>query len=477
MTNSNANTQQGIEPLPAVEFDDLSEAMKAAAIRMGWTDLMPVQARSFPYFREERDVMVQSRTGSGKTGAFLLPMIERVNPKIAACQAMVLVPTRELANQVHEEAAKLTAGSKINAVAVYGGVSYEPQNEAFKKGAHIVVGTPGRILDHLMRRSLTLDRLDMLVFDEADRMMSMGFYPDMKRIRGFLPKHEVNAYMFSATYPSGVISLARQFMYEPEFLSLSHDSVHVAEVEHAFYNVPAMEKDRCLIRILEVENPESAIIFCNRKARVDYVTTVLQRFGYNADRITSDLTQSQREKVLERVHARKVKYLVATDVAARGIDISNLSHVIQYEPPDDHESYVHRAGRTGRAGAGGVAITLTSGIEEAALGQIRKLFKINFEERTVPTEEEVEAIVSQRTAALLEARFRQRNTLEIERLQRFRSLARELVESADSEQLLAMLLDDVYHTEFHGGAEPIDPAQAAETKAHIEASKKHRKKS
>ncbi|MBX3729433.1 MAG: DEAD/DEAH box helicase [Candidatus Sumerlaeia bacterium] len=444
MTDSNMS-DDSIDSLPAWTFDQMTPRMKEGANRAEWKSLMAVQARTIPYFMEERDVMVQSRTGSGKTGAFLLPLLERLNPAQPTCQALVLVPTRELANQVYQEARTVFGDSGLRCVPVYGGVGYGPQLDAFRAGAHLVVGTPGRVLDHLMRRNLTLDKLDVLVFDEADRMMSMGFFPDMRRLKTFLPKHEFNAYMFSATYPVGVMALARQFLYEPEFLSLSADNVHVAEVQHVSYKVPAMQKDRCLVRILEIENPDSAIIFCNTKARVEYVSTVLQRFGYDADLLMSDLSQAEREKVLKRLYAKELRLLVATDVAARGIDVNDLTHVIQYEPPDDPESYIHRAGRTGRAGASGTAVTLVSGIEEATLGRIAKLYKIHIQPRELPSDEDVANTVSQRLTASLEARLRSRDKLQVERMQRFLPLARELMRSEDEEQLVAMLLDDAYH--------------------------------
>ncbi len=441
-----------VEPenaLPEISLDEMPQLMREAAARAGWTELMPVQAKTIPYILAQRDLMVQSRTGSGKTGAFMMPILDRINPRHNTCQAIILVPTRELARQVGQEAELLAGNTGIRSATVYGGVRYGPQLKALEKGAHIVVGTPGRVLDHLLRRNLMLDDLEILVFDEADRMLSMGFYPDMKQVQKYLPRRRINAYMFSATYPPHVLRLAAEFLYKPDMLSLSRDRVHVAETEHVFYVVPAMEKDRCLVRIIEIENPTGAIIFCNTKAMVDYVTTVLQRFGYDADRLSADLSQGAREQVMVRERKGALRFLVATDLASRGIDIPELSHVIQYEPPEDPEAYVHRAGRTGRAGATGQAISLVAGQEQSELKRIGQRFGIEFIEKPVPTEADVEAIVSQRMIALLESHLRSRDTLQVERMQRFVPLARDLSQSEEESSLIAMLLDDYYQATLH----------------------------
>ena len=321
--------------------------------------------------------------------------------------------------------------------------------DAFERGAQIVVGTPGRVLDHLIRGTLKLNKLQMLVFDEADRMLSMGFYPDMLRVKSFLPKTPVLSSMFSATFPVHVLRLANQFLNDPETISLSTDHVHVTDVEHVYYTVPAIKKDRCLLRIIEIENPVSAIVFCNRRQTVNYVSAVLTNFGYDASPLSSDLNQSARERVLDRVRSGKLRFLVATDVAARGIDIPELSHVIQYEPPEDPEAYIHRAGRTGRAGASGEAITLVAGPEIMELRRIAKQFKIDMDERETPTEEEVSKVVSQRATALLEARLRELDSLQRERLQRFLPLVQSLSDSDETAQLIAMLLDEYYQEQLY----------------------------
>jgi ATP-dependent RNA helicase DeaD len=436
-------------PLPDITFEKLSEPLKEAARRENWTTLMPVQARAIPYLLAGRDMMIQARTGSGKTGAYLLPMLERLDPKRDECQALILVPTRELARQVSHEAETLCASAGLRNVAVYGGVGYGPQIDGLKKGAQIVVGTPGRVLDHLLKRTFALDKLKMLIFDEADRMLSMGFYPDMVEMKRYLPNRPVHTCMFSATFPYSVMRAAQEFIPEPKFITLSSDHIHVTEVEHVYYKVPGMDKDRSLVRLIEVENPENAIIFCNTKDRVHYVNVVLQRFGYDADEISSALSQGQREKVLERVRKGTLRFLVATDVAARGLDIPELSYVIQYEPPDEVENYIHRAGRTGRAGAGGVAVTLVNAMEKPLLDRIAKQYEIDLEERIIPSDKDVANVVAERLTTLLEARLRDRDKLQAERSQRFTPLARELADQEEELPIITMLLDDYYQKMLH----------------------------
>jgi ATP-dependent RNA helicase DeaD len=439
--------EQVIEPenaLPETTLQELPESLQAACTRAGWTNLLPVQARAIPYLLAGRNLMVQSQTGSGKTGAFLLPILERIDTATGACQALILVPTRELCQQVAREAEILRGDRGVRTAVVYGGVKYGPQLEAFRDGAQIVVGTPGRILDHLLKGTLNLDALQILVFDEADRMLSMGFYPDMKRVQQFLPRHAINGAMFSATFPSYVRRLAGEFLRDPEFLSLSQDHVHVVGTDQLFYVVPGMQRERSLVRIIEMENPLSAIVFCNMKSTVHYVSVVLKRFGYDADELSSDLAQGARERVMQRVRKGALRFLVATDVAARGIDIPDLSHVIQYEPPEDPELYIHRAGRTGRVGASGTAITLVAGMEQFTLRAIAKSFNIELQEKKLPTDEDIEAIVAQRIIASLEANLRSRDGLQNERMKRFIPLGRSLAEAEEDSPLIAMLLDDYY---------------------------------
>jgi len=455
-----------------ISLEELTPELRAACERAGWTSLVPVQAKSIPYLLSGCDVMIQSRTGSGKTGGYLLPIMQKIDLKKNVAQALVLVPTRELALQVSQEAEMLFQGTELRTAVVYGGVGYNAQLEAFRGGAQLVVGTPGRILDHLLKNTLSLDHLKMLIFDEADRMLSMGFYPDMVKIRKYIPVGKITSSMFSATFPPQVIRLAGQFLHDPQLLSLSGNEVHIAESEHIYYVVPGMRKERSLVRIIEIENPASAIIFCNTKDTVHYLSVVLKRFGYDADELSSDLAQSAREKVMARVRRGALRFLVATDVAARGIDIPDLSHVIQYEPPEDPEAYVHRAGRTGRMGSSGVVISVVAEMEKFKIQSIARFYNIHMEERPLPGDEELERVVAERITALLEARLRSRDNIQIERMQRFTPLARNLAQSEDELAIVTMLLDDYYQQTLHAPpvqlaadiTEEASPAQSTQPK-------------
>lgn len=452
-----------VEPeaaLPEIAKEDLPQSIVNALDNAGWDKLTPVQAKSLPYQLKNWDLMVQAKTGSGKTGAFVLPLLEKLDPNINYTQALILVPTRELAKQVEREAQTILEGSGLRVLSVYGGVGYGHQREMLSKGAHMVVGTPGRILDHLLHRTFDLEDLETLIFDEADRMLSIGFYPDMREVRSYLPRRPISTYMFSATFPEHVLRLAKEFMYKPEMLSLSSKQVHVSEIEHVYYEVQSMGRERQLMRILELENPTSAIIFCNTKANVEFVSAVLNNFGFNAAQLTSDLSQSKREQVLAQLRSGDVRFLVATDIAARGIDVPDLSHVVMYEPPEDKESYIHRAGRTGRAGASGIAISLVDVIQKLELQRIGTSYSINFEERSLPDDKQVLEAINERLTTILETRFRSRTILERERITRYKDLVRQLAEDDEQCILVGMLLDELYQSSLHARPEqPPAPKQ------------------
>jgi ATP-dependent RNA helicase DeaD len=323
-------------------FDELPDDIRAGIADLGWSEPMPVQREVVPRMRLGVDLIVQARTGSGKTGAFGIPIVAETRPEIAAPQALVLAPTRELANQSANEIRILGKHRGVRCLPIYGGVGYTAQLEGLKEGAHVIVGTPGRILDHLGSGRMSFDAIKTVVFDEADELLSLGFWPDMREIRSYLPGKR-QACLFSATLPEKVLALARAFLEEPEYVSMVEGHVSPEEIEHFFYVTTATEKEANLRRIIEYEDPESAIIFCNTKDDVRFVTAYLRRHGFDADQISGDLPQAAREKAMAQIKAGKLRFLVATDVAARGIDISDLSHVISYTAPESAEVYVrHR---------------------------------------------------------------------------------------------------------------------------------------
>lgn len=444
-----------------VSVDELPASVRVALDTIGWPSLMPVQQAAIPYLLDKQDLIAQSRTGSGKTGAFLLPLFELLDPQEKATQVLVLAPTRELARQIHtafEEMRGPATDDTLQSVCVYGGVRYGEQNKALRQGAQVVIGTPGRILDHLERRTFGLNSLRVLILDEADEMLSMGFYPAMQQLQRYLPK-ERTSYMFSATIPPKVQSLAREFLNKPGFLALSTGDESVDAIDHRYYVVPAMEKDRVLVKLIEMENPDSAIIFANTKRDVDYLTRFLQNFGHDADGISGDLSQKAREHVMQRLRDDNLRFLVATDVAARGIDISDLSHVFMYDVPQDPEYFIHRSGRTARAGKSGVAIVLTTHTDKTGLLRIGKRYGVELEEREVPSDEAVNERVSERMTVLLEDRMRAASNLQKERMERFVPLAQSL--AREEPELLAMLLDKMYHDHLHAPEPGPSPSASA----------------
>ncbi len=400
---------------------------------------MPVQSQSISVMRKGGDLIVQARTGSGKTGAFGIPIACEVDPDLHAPQALVLAPTRELANQITQEMEALGKHRGLICLPVYGGTAYGPQVEALEKGVHVIVGTPGRILDHLGAGRLSFDAVKIVVFDEADELLSLGFWPDMKEIRSYLPEKRQSC-LFSATMPEKVLALSRAFLNEPEFISLVEGHSSPTEIEHFFYLTTAQEKEANLRRIIEYEDPESAIIFCNTKDDVRFVTAFLQRHGLDADQISGDLSQVAREKAMAKIKAGKLRFLVATDVAARGIDISDLTHVISYSAPESAEVYVHRTGRTGRAGKAGMALSLISGLDVGSFRNLQKVNRIQVDERPLPTEEDLLARIRERLANKVEQEIRHLSPRDRQfRIERLVPLVQSMAESAAGRQELAAI--------------------------------------
>lgn len=445
-----------IEPqnkLPEFNFDQLKPELQETLKSFGWNDLMPVQRKTMPYMIAGRDMLIQSKTGSGKTGAFVLPLIQVIERQHVYPQALILVPTRELAIQVHSEVEKLARGTSIRSVAIFGGVSYEPQLHALRQGVHIIVATPGRLLDHVQRGHVDFLSARDLILDEADEMLSMGFYPDMQKIRRYLPK-DICTTLFSATIPQTVRSLAREFQRKTaEFLSLSYDQVIAHNLEHRYYLVEAMEKDSMVVKVLEWENPDSCIIFCNMKRDVAYLTEFLRNYGFKVGELSGDVEQKQRERILKSFREKQLNILIATDVAARGIDISHVSHIIIHDFPDDHEVYVHRSGRTARAGRSGVCITLATTVEEIELNKTASDFGIQFIKVHTLDEEALASRIRQRTVSVLEQEKRLLSQKARDRIRRYIPLVEQLASVEEEKELLAYLLDRYYWTRDFGSQE------------------------
>jgi ATP-dependent RNA helicase DeaD len=380
------DTTEEAPPLPPPTFEilNLSKETLEALSAMGYTHPTPVQRAVFEPAVRGKDIVVQARTGTGKTAAFGLPIVETVvRRNLAKVQVLVLCPTRELALQVTAELERLGRPRGIRPTAIYGGAPMNRQIEQLATGAQVVVGTPGRVLDHLQRKTLDPESIRMLVLDEADEMLSMGFERELSSILERLPKQR-QTLLFSATIPPDIERIAKDRLKEPEFLTLSGDHVGALEVLHFIY-LSRGDKLEALLRVLEVENPESAIIFCNTKAETERVAEALERQGFGAAWLNGDLPQGEREQVMQRTRQGQLRFLVATDVAARGIDISHLTHVINFDFPESAERYVHRTGRTGRAGRTGSAVSIVAPQDIGHLYLLRLTYKIRPIEKQLPT--------------------------------------------------------------------------------------------
>ena len=434
-------------PLKPATPATLPTPARAALKAIGWPSLLPVQAAAIPYLLQGRDLIVQSRTGSGKTGAFLLPLFSSLDPALAQTQALVVTPTRELARQIYQVFSGMNAQKQLRGALVYGGVGYQTQVTSLKEGAHLVVGTPGRILDHLGRKTFSLRHLKVLVLDEADEMLSMGFLPDIQALVRYMPRTR-HSYMFSATMPPKVRTLGSTVLSDPAFLGLSEDTISVDTLQHVSYRADPKDKPGSLIKLLEFFSPESAIVFANTRSEVTFVAALLRNYGLVAAAISGDLSQQAREKAMRRLRKGQLRILVATDVAARGIDISELSHVIQYDVPEHIELYIHRTGRTARAGREGTAITLTTFEDESQLDAIARYYALDMEKRSLPTDEALAQQADERAKAALERALQKKSNLQRSRLERFIPLVRSL--SGKDPALLAMLVDEMYHRRQHG---------------------------
>jgi ATP-dependent RNA helicase DeaD len=349
----------------------ISEVTLAAISKADYLYATPVQAGLIPRALAGVDVVGQARTGTGKTAAFVIPILDRLSPrkKSNAPQALILVPTRELAVQVRGEVVKLSHGSKTACVALYGGKPVRSQIEKLQKGAHIVVGTPGRVLDLIARRALALDGLHFVVLDEADRMLDIGFRPDIEKILRNCPK-ERQTLLLSATVPPPIERLAKRYMQDPEMLNFSSKDMSVDTIEQFYFTVDGHQKFDLLVRLMNRENPAQAIVFCRTKRGTDKVQMRLSKKMKNVACIHGDMPQNNRDRVMADFRANKVKVLVATDVVGRGIDVTGISHIVNYDLPQFCDDYVHRVGRTGRMGREGVAYSFVTPEEGNELTRI-----------------------------------------------------------------------------------------------------------
>ncbi|MFN7975340.1 MAG: DEAD/DEAH box helicase [Acidobacteriota bacterium] len=374
-------------PIAFTELE-LSDPVVKGLATLGFTHPTEVQALVIPRILAGKDLLVQSRTGTGKTLAYGIPIVEKVDPAWPRVQALVLTPTRELALQVKLAVAALGKSRGVRAAALYGGDSMRRQMDEIRTPPQIVSATPGRLLDHLSRRTLSLSDCFWVVLDEADEMLSMGFYEEVERILRQVPRDR-QTLLFSATLPQAVLSVAHNYLEEPERVSLSDDYLSVREIEHFYVISTEMEKERNLAKVLEAEDPDSCIIFCNTRDEARRVAGFLKGRRFQADLISGELTQRERERVMARIKAGKLKIMVATDVAARGIDVVGLSHVICFSTSESPEVYIHRTGRTGRVGKKGRAISMVSARDLHSFNRTEKANGLKIKEIDVPTDAQV----------------------------------------------------------------------------------------
>jgi ATP-dependent RNA helicase DeaD len=421
-------------------FADLGLSTETLAViaDQGFEVPTPVQERTIPALLAGRDVIAQAPTGTGKTAAYGLPIVERLDESRLVPQALVLVPTRELAMQVAEALHGMGQHRQMVTLPIYGGQPYDRQFRALKRGVQVVVATPGRLLDHLERKTLALQTIGTVVLDEADEMLNMGFIEDIERILSAVPQEHQTS-LFSATLPARVLKLAGQYLRNPERVSVAAREAVAPLVRQVYYEVHWRDKSDALARVLDYEKPESAIVFVRTKRDADVVAEQLNAAGYIAQAIHGDINQQQRERVLERFRAGHTQLLVGTDVAARGLDIPDVTHVINYDLPPDAESYVHRIGRTGRAGQSGEALTLVTPGERRQLSMIEHGIHRKIQPLRLPTDAQ---IAERRRAAFRDEVLK---ILDAGELDPFIELVEDLAASRDIAEVAAAALKMAAH--------------------------------
>ncbi len=410
----------------------LSRKVGQALKNMGFEEPTPIQIQAIPFLMEGKDVIGQAQTGTGKTAAFGIPLVQKINPR-GSIQALVITPTRELAIQVAEEISRIGRFRNIRTLPIYGGQSIDRQIRFLRQGVQVVIGTPGRLLDHLNRGTLKLGHLQMVVLDEADEMLDMGFIEDIEAILKNAPK-ERQTLLFSATIPKEILDLAQKYLQEPEFLTVSQNNLTVPQIEQIYYEVREKDKLETMARLLDILDLNRAIVFCRTKRGVDELVSGLQARGYPIAGLHGDLSQYQRNQVMRRFKNGQIEIMAATDVAARGLDIESVSHVINYDIPQDVEFYIHRIGRTGRAGKSGMAITLVSPRDYRQLRLIENLTHTRIRREKLPSLNDL----AERQKETLTERIQQ--IIEHGKLARYRDLIDPLVDDYDPVDIAAAIL-------------------------------------
>lgn len=412
---------------------NLNEKTKRALQDAGYVSPTPIQEQAIPIILEGKDFIGQSKTGTGKTASYSLPMIEKIDSTNKKVQAIVLCPTRELAVQVADEVRKfLKYQEGIKTLAIYGGQSIETQIKILKKGVQIVIGTPGRIMDHMRRRTLKLDGVRMCVLDEADEMLNMGFEEDIETILKDVPSGRQTV-LFSATMNKRIMEITKKYLQNPKKVKIQAEELTVNEIEQISIQVKEAMKSEALMRLIEVYRPQKAIVFCNTKKRVDDLIEVLKQNHFKAEALHGDIKQSGRERIMKRMRNGEFQILVATDVVARGIDIQDVEFVLNYDVPQEEEYYVHRIGRTGRNGSSGKAVTFVVGKEKSKLQSIKRYSNAKIKEGSIPTIAEINKIRNKVTIEKIQSVI-DRNEFE------YQDILDELKEQNNTEDIVKALL-------------------------------------
>ena len=427
-----------------VEFKKLglSEKTLAALEKKGFEKPSPIQALTIPaLLNGDKDIIGQAQTGTGKTAAFSLPILEKMDENKKGVKAIVLAPTRELAIQVADEINSLKGERRLRVLPVYGGQAMDQQIRALKRGVDIVVGTPGRVQDHIRRKTLVLDNLDFFILDEADEMLNMGFVEDIETILA-ATNEEKKMLFFSATMPNEILKVAKRYMGDFDVMRVKSNELTTGNTEQIYFEVRDGDKFEALCRVVDVEVDFYGIVFCRTKNDVDGVVSKLIERGYEAEGIHGDISQAQRERTLRKFKTKNINILVATDVAARGIDVNDLTHVINYSIPQEAEAYVHRIGRTGRAGKKGVAITFVTPREMGKLSRIKRVAKAEIKRNDIPEIEEVLKAKKESLYACLG------EIIEEKDFSVYSDMAAELVLESNPIEVIAALMRHVYDDEF-----------------------------